>query len=83
MFCSMSSPAEAGDPVFQRRSCLSRDASGYWMPAFAGMTSNDWLFRAVLDNPLRLIDGFSEADIDIVSRWLKAVQTKFPKGDDE
>ena len=31
----------------------------------------------------RLMDGFSEAEIDIVSRWLKAVQTKFPKGDDE
>jgi hypothetical protein len=29
------------------------------------------------------MDGFSEAEIDIVSRWLKAVQTKFPKGDDE
>jgi DNA-binding MarR family transcriptional regulator len=31
----------------------------------------------------RLMDGFSDAEIDIVSRWLKAVQTKFPKGDDE
>ena len=31
----------------------------------------------------RLMDGFTDAEIDIVSRWLKAVQTKFPKGDDE
>jgi DNA-binding MarR family transcriptional regulator len=31
----------------------------------------------------RLIDGFTEAEIDIVSRWLKSVQTKFPKGEDE
>jgi DNA-binding MarR family transcriptional regulator len=31
----------------------------------------------------RLMDGFSEAEIDIVSRWLKAVQAKFPKGDDQ
>jgi DNA-binding MarR family transcriptional regulator len=29
----------------------------------------------------RLMDGFTEAEIDIVARWLKAVQTKFPKGD--
>ena len=31
----------------------------------------------------RLMDGFTDAEIDIVSRWLKAVQTKFPRGDDE
>jgi DNA-binding MarR family transcriptional regulator len=31
----------------------------------------------------RLIDGFTEAEIDIVARWLKAVQIKFPRGDDE
>jgi DNA-binding MarR family transcriptional regulator len=31
----------------------------------------------------RLMDGFSDAEIDIVARWLKAVQTKFPKGDGE
>jgi hypothetical protein len=31
----------------------------------------------------RLMDGFTDAEIDIVSRWLTAVQTKFPKGDDE
>src|SRR5689334_3224875 len=31
----------------------------------------------------RLAQGFSEAEIDIVSRWLASVQSKFPKGDDE
>jgi len=31
----------------------------------------------------RLMDGFTEAEIDTVSRWLKAVQTKFSKGDDQ
>jgi DNA-binding MarR family transcriptional regulator len=31
----------------------------------------------------RLMDGFTDAEIDTVSRWLKAVQTKFPRGDDE
>jgi DNA-binding MarR family transcriptional regulator len=37
----------------------------------------------VADINARLMDGFTDAEIDIVSRWLKAVQTKFPKGDDE
>lgn len=31
----------------------------------------------------RLIEGFSDAEIDIVSRWLTSVQSKFPKGEDE
>ena len=31
----------------------------------------------------RLADGFSDAEIDIVSSWLTSVQGKFPKGDDE
>jgi DNA-binding MarR family transcriptional regulator len=31
----------------------------------------------------RLMQGFSDAEIDIVSRWLASVQSKFPKGDDE
>jgi len=31
----------------------------------------------------RLAQGFSDAEIDIVSRWLTSVQSKFPKGDDE
>jgi DNA-binding MarR family transcriptional regulator len=31
----------------------------------------------------KLGEGFSDAEIDIVSRWLTSVQRKFPKGDDE
>ncbi len=31
----------------------------------------------------RLTEGFSDAEIDIVSRWLLSVQSKFPKGDEE
>jgi DNA-binding MarR family transcriptional regulator len=31
----------------------------------------------------RLTEGFSDAEIDIVARWLASVQMKFPKGDDE
>jgi DNA-binding MarR family transcriptional regulator len=31
----------------------------------------------------RLTEGFSDAEIDIVSRWLTSMQSKFPKGDEE
>lgn len=30
----------------------------------------------------RLMDGFSEAEIDVVSRWLSSLQDKFPKDKD-
>ena len=31
----------------------------------------------------RLIQGFSESEIDVVARWLRHVQQVFPKGDEE
>jgi len=31
----------------------------------------------------RLTDGFTEAEIDVVARWLTGLQSKFPKGEDE
>jgi len=31
----------------------------------------------------RLMEGFSDAEIDVVSRWLASVQSKFPKSDKE
>ena len=31
----------------------------------------------------RLRDGFSEAEIDVVARWLTSIQGKFPKGEDQ
>ena len=39
---SSSSPAQAGDPVFQRRRLVSGEAAAYWIPAFAGMTIPMW-----------------------------------------
>ncbi len=32
---------------------------------------------------LRLAEGFSDAEIDAVARWLESFQSKFPKGDDQ
>ena len=31
----------------------------------------------------RLTDGFSEAEIDVVARWLTTMQSRFPRGEDE
>ena len=31
----------------------------------------------------RLTDGFSDAEIEVVARWLASFQGKFPKGDDQ
>jgi DNA-binding MarR family transcriptional regulator len=31
----------------------------------------------------RFTDGFSEAEIDVVARWLTTMQTRFPRGEDE
>jgi DNA-binding MarR family transcriptional regulator len=31
----------------------------------------------------RLTDGFSEAEIDVVARWLTSLQTRFPRGEDQ
>lgn len=31
----------------------------------------------------RLVEGFSDTEIDIVARWLASVQNKFPKGENE
>ena len=31
----------------------------------------------------RLTNGFTDAELDVVSRWLTGFQTKFPKGEDQ
>jgi DNA-binding MarR family transcriptional regulator len=31
----------------------------------------------------RLAEGFSDAEIEVVARWLASFQSKFPKGDDQ
>jgi DNA-binding MarR family transcriptional regulator len=31
----------------------------------------------------RLTDGFTDAEIDVVARWLATLQTRFPRGEDE
>ena len=31
----------------------------------------------------RLTEGFTEAEIDVVARWLTSLQTRFPRGEDQ
>jgi DNA-binding MarR family transcriptional regulator len=57
-------------------------ASRLWLTA-AGRKALARAKAGVAELNARLIDGFSDAEIDIVSRWLTSVQSKFPRGDDE
>ena len=57
-------------------------ASRLWLTA-AGRRELVRARAGAADINARLMDGFTEAEIEIVSRWLKAVQAKFPKGDEE
>ncbi|MGL6060181.1 MAG: MarR family winged helix-turn-helix transcriptional regulator [Bradyrhizobium sp.] len=38
---------------------------------------------AAADLNAKLMEGFSDAEIDIVARWLASVQQKFPKGENQ
>jgi DNA-binding MarR family transcriptional regulator len=53
-----------------------------WLTA-AGRRAHARAKASAAELNARLSEGFSEAEIDIVARWLTSVQQKFPKGDDE
>ena len=57
-------------------------ASRLWLTA-AGRKALARTRAGVAELNARLTGGFSDAEIDIVSRWLTSVQSKFPRGDDE
>jgi len=57
-------------------------ASRLWLTASGRRALARARTRAA-DINARLMEGFTDAEIDIVSRWLASVQTKFPKGDDQ
>lgn len=57
-------------------------ASRLWLTA-AGRKALARTRAGVAELNARLTEGFSDAEIDIVSRWLTGVQNKFPRGDDE
>jgi DNA-binding MarR family transcriptional regulator len=57
-------------------------ASRLWLTG-AGRKELARAKTSAADINARLMDGFSKAEIEVVSRWLAAVQTKFPKGEDE
>jgi DNA-binding MarR family transcriptional regulator len=56
-------------------------ASRLWLTA-AGRTALARTKAGVAELNARLTEGFSDAEIDIVSRWLTSVQTKFPREDE-
>jgi DNA-binding MarR family transcriptional regulator len=57
-------------------------ASRLWLTA-AGKKALARTKSGVAELNARLAEGFSDAEIDIVSRWLTSVQSKFPRGDDK
>jgi DNA-binding MarR family transcriptional regulator len=57
-------------------------ASRLWLTA-AGRKALARTKAGVAELNRRLTDGFTDGEIDIVSRWLTSLQAKFPKGDDE
>ncbi len=49
----------------------------------AGRTALAQSKAGVSEINARLTEGFSDAELDVVARWLTAFQTKFPKGEDQ
>src|ERR1700744_3981922 len=56
-------------------------ASRLWLTA-AGRKALARTKAGVAELNARLTEGFSDAEIDIVSRWLTSVQNKFPRDDE-
>lgn len=53
-----------------------------WLTA-AGKKALARSLAGVAELNARLTEGFSDAEIAIVARWLASVQSKFPRGDEE
>ena len=49
----------------------------------AGRTALAQLKTGLTEVNARLTEGFTEAEIDVVARWLTSMQTRFPRGEDE
>jgi DNA-binding MarR family transcriptional regulator len=73
--------AEAG-LIEKRADPADGRASRLWLTV-AGRKALARTRSRVAELNARLANGFSDAEIDIVSRWLTSVQSKFPKGDEE
>lgn len=57
-------------------------ASRLWLTA-AGRKALTRTRAGVAELNARLAEGFSDAEIEIVSRWLASVQSKFPRGEEQ
>ncbi|MEX3960713.1 MarR family winged helix-turn-helix transcriptional regulator [Paraburkholderia sp. EG286B] len=56
-------------------------ASRLWLTE-AGRTARQKSKLRMKDLNARLTEGFTEAEIDVVARWLTSLQTKFPLAED-
>jgi DNA-binding MarR family transcriptional regulator len=65
----------------QRPDATDGRSSRLWLTA-AGREALARARAGLAELNARLTEGFSEAEIEIVARWLASFQTKFSKGDD-
>ncbi|PRY04195.1 MarR family winged helix-turn-helix transcriptional regulator [Paraburkholderia sp. BL25I1N1] len=61
---------------------LDGRASRLWLTA-AGRTALKRSKSGLSELNVRLTEGFTEAEIDVVGRWLTSLQDKFPDDDEE
>src|SRR5262245_33932011 len=66
--------------VERRPDETDRRASRLWLTE-AGRAARQRSKAGMRALNARLTDGFSEAEIDVVARWLTSLQAKFPNGD--
>jgi len=49
----------------------------------AGRAAMEQSKAGLVEVNARLTEGFTEAEIDVVARWLTTMQSRFPRGEDE
>ncbi|AOY96485.1 MarR family transcriptional regulator [Cupriavidus sp. USMAA2-4] len=74
--------SERAGLVERRADTTDRRAARLWL-SDAGRAALKRSKAGLTELNARLTDGFSEAEIDVVARWLASLQEKFPASDDD
>ena len=59
------------------------ESVAFRVPCGAGRAAMAQSKAGLTEVNARLTEGFTEAEINVVARWLTTMQTKFPRGEDE
>ena len=68
--------------LIKRRPVHDGRASRLWLTP-AGRAAMAQSKAGLTEVNVRLTEGFTEAEINVVARWLTTMQTRFPRGEDE